>query len=282
MTTAKAGATDLASRIIPQQARNPGPSRLAERIAQCAAEGRPALIGYLPAGFPSVEESVEAAVELGHNGADIIEIGIPYSDPVMDGSVIQHATTTALARGFRVEDVFTIIRAIATRTEAVPIVMTYWNPVLQWGVDSFAQELAQAGGAGIITPDLIPDEAGEWFTASVTHGLDRIFLVAPSTTRERMELTVAASSGFVYAVSVMGVTGARDAVSDAARSVVDRARAAGAVHVCVGLGVSTRQHVEHIGTYADGVIVGTALVKALDEGGPQAVGKLAAELAGRA
>ncbi|WP_081993977.1 tryptophan synthase subunit alpha [Kocuria sp. ZOR0020] len=273
--------TDLASRIIPEEALVPRESRLADRIQQCKAEGRPALIGYLPAGFPTVEESIEAAVELGTNGADIIEIGIPYSDPVMDGAVIQHATTTALGNGFRVADVFTVVQAIVTRTNAVPIVMTYWNPVMQRGVDRFAQELAEAGGAGIITPDLIPDEAADWFAASVKYGLDRIFLVAPSSTRERMEMTVQASSGFIYAVSVMGVTGARDSVSDAARSVVERTRAAGGTNVCVGLGVSKRAHVEEIGAYADGVIVGTALVKALADGGPRAVGELAAELAGR-
>lgn len=273
--------TDLASRIIPEEALVPRESRLADRIQQCKAEGRPALIGYLPAGFPTVEESIEAAVELGNNGADIIEIGIPYSDPVMDGAVIQHATTTALGNGFRVADVFTVVQAIVTRTNAVPIVMTYWNPVMQRGVDRFAQELAEAGGAGIITPDLIPDEAADWFAASVKYGLDRIFLVAPSSTRERMEMTVQASSGFIYAVSVMGVTGARDSVSDAARSVVERTRAAGGTNVCVGLGVSKRAHVEEIGAYADGVIVGTALVKALADGGPRAVGELAAELAGR-
>lgn len=273
--------TDLASRIIPQEALAARESRLSERIQHCKAQGRPALIGYLPAGFPTLEDSIEAAVELGNNGADIIEIGIPYSDPVMDGAVIQHATTTALANGFRVADVFTVVKAIATRTNAVPIVMTYWNPVMQRGVDRFAQELAEAGGAGIITPDLIPDEAAEWFSASVKHGLDRIFLVAPSSTRERMEMTVKASSGFVYAVSVMGVTGARDSVSNAARSVVERTRAAGGANVCVGLGVSKREHVEEIGAYADGVIVGTALVKALADDGPRAVGRLAAELAGR-
>jgi tryptophan synthase alpha chain len=272
---------DLATRLLPEGLRPDPGSPLAARLEQCRAQGRPALVGYLPAGFPTVEESIEAAVALGTNGADVIEIGIPYSDPVMDGPVIQHATTTALARGFRVADVFRVVRAVAERTDAVPVVMTYWNPVLQMGVDTFARRLAEAGGAGIITPDLIPDEAAEWFAASQAHGLDRIFLVAPSSSRERMDLVVKAASGFVYAVSVMGVTGARDAVSDVAEQLVADVRAAGAQHVCVGLGVSRREHVEEIGAYADGVIVGTALVQALVDGGPAAVGALARELAGR-
>ena len=275
-------AGSLTGRIVPQNLSRAGDSALSRRIEQCRQQGRPALVGYLPAGYPTVAESVEAAVALGRNGADVIEIGIPYSDPVMDGPVIQAATTESLANGFRVSDVFTVVRAVAEQTDAVPVVMTYWNPVLQTGVDEFARRLSEAGGAGIITPDLIPDEAGEWFAASEEHGLDRIFLVAPSTTRERMDMTVHASSGFVYAVSVMGVTGARDSVSSAAEDVVARARAAGAERVCVGLGVSTREHVLEIGDYADGVIVGTALVRALRDGGPEAVGRLAAELAGRA
>ncbi|RUP84907.1 tryptophan synthase subunit alpha [Glutamicibacter protophormiae] len=271
----------LTERIVPAGLSRNGDSALSRRIEDCRAQGRPALVGYLPAGFPTVEESVAAAVALGQNGADVIEIGIPYSDPVMDGPVIQAATTKALANGFRVADVFTVVRAVAEQTDAVPVVMTYWNPVLQTGVDEFARRLAEAGGAGIITPDLIPDEASEWFAASEAHGLDRIFLVAPSTTRERMNMTVGAASGFVYAVSVMGVTGTRDQVSSAAEDVVRRAREAGAERVCVGLGVSSREHVLEIGAYADGVIVGTALVRALGEGGPDAVGRLAAHLAGR-
>jgi tryptophan synthase alpha chain len=276
------GGADLASRILPADLRSNPDSRLAARLAACREQGRPALVGYLPAGFPTVEESIEAAVALGLNGADVIEIGIPYSDPVMDGPVIQHATTTALANGFRVADVFRVVRAVSERTDAVPVVMTYWNPVLQLGVDTFAAHLAEAGGAGIITPDLIPDEAADWFAASQAHDLDRIFLAAPSSSRERLDLVVKAASGFVYAVSVMGVTGARDAVSDVAEQLVADTRAAGAQNVCVGLGVSRRAHVEEIGAYADGVIVGTALVKALADGGPGAVGALARELAGLA
>ncbi|WP_129657790.1 tryptophan synthase subunit alpha [Rothia halotolerans] len=257
-------------------------SRLAARLRECREQGRPALIGYLPVGYPTVEESIRAGIELGRNGADVIELGVPYSDPVMDGPVIQQATAIALENGFRVDDVFRAVREITEATDAVVVVMTYWNPVMRTGADAFSRRLAEAGGAGIITPDLVPDEAGEWFEASARHGLDRIFLAAPSSTPERLAMISRASGGFVYAVSVMGVTGARSSVSDLAERLVADLREAGAPAVCVGLGVSRREHVEEIGAYADGVIVGTALVRALGEGGPEAVGHLTRELAGRA
>lgn len=253
-------------------------SKAAAAIDRARAEGRAALVGYLPAGFPTVRESIDAAIALARNGADVIEIGIPYSDPVMDGSVIQAATTEALANGFHVASVFDVVKAVTNATEAAVLVMTYWNPVMRMGVDEFARRLAEAGGAGLITPDLIPDEAAEWFEASDKYGLDRVFLVAPSTTAERMAMTVAATRGFTYAVSLMGVTGARAAVDESARRVVAEARAAGAKRVCVGLGVSNAEHVREIAAYADGVIVGTAIVSALRDGGPDAVGRLTAEL----
>lgn len=250
-----------------------------EAIERARAAGRTALIGYLPAGYPTVEDSIEAAVELGRNGADVIEIGIPYSDPVMDGPVIQAATSQVLADGFRVDQVFEIVRAVTERTDAAVVVMTYWNLVDRMGVDAFARRLAEAGGAGIVTPDLVPEEAEEWFAASDRYGLDRIFLTAPSSTPERVRLITEVSRGFVYGVSVMGVTGARDQVSNAAESVVAAAHEAGAPRVCVGLGVSRPEHIREIGRYADGAIVGTALVAALRDGGPAAVGRLTAELA---
>lgn len=253
-------------------------SKSAAAIDRARAAGRAALIGYLPAGFPDVPTSIEAAVALAENGADLIEIGVPYSDPVMDGPVIQDATVAALANGFRVSQLFDVVAGITDRTDVPVVVMTYWNPVLRMGVDEFARRLAQAGGAGLITPDLVPDEASEWFEASDRHGLDRIFLVAPSSSNERLHRTSEASRGFVYAVSLMGVTGARAAVSSAAQQVVADTRAAGAERVCVGLGVSNAEHVREIAGYADGVIVGTALVAALRDGGVAAVGQLAGEL----
>lgn len=253
-------------------------SKSAAAIDRARADGRASLVGYLPAGFPSVQETIDAGIALARNGADLIEIGIPYSDPVMDGSVIQAATSQALENGFRVQEVFDVVAGITAATDAAVLVMTYWNPVMRMGVDEFARRLAEAGGAGLITPDLIPDEAAEWMAASDKYGLDRVFLVAPSSTPERMKATVEASRGFVYAVSIMGVTGTRNQVSDAAEGVVTAARSAGAERVCVGLGVSTASHVREIGAYADGVIVGTALVAALRDGGPDAVGTLTSEL----
>lgn len=256
--------------------------RSAKKIAAAKAEGRPALIAYLPAGFPDVATTIDAAVAVANSGVDIIEIGIPYSDPVMDGEVIQQATTQALANGFRVSQIFEIIAGITARCDAAVMVMTYWNPVLRMGVEEFARRFAEAGGSGLITPDLVPDEAGEWVAASEKYDLERVFLIAPSSSQARVKMTVQASSGFVYCVSVMGVTGARSEVSAAAQDVVAAAHAAGAENACVGLGVSKREHVQQIGAYADGVIVGTALVAALRDGGVEAVGALAAELSGRA
>lgn len=253
-------------------------SKSAAAIDRARSQGRAALIAYLPAGYPTVEDSIAAGIAAAKNGADLIEIGIPYSDPVMDGQVIQAATTEALANGFRVSQVFDVVAGITSQTDAAVLVMTYWNPVVRMGVDEFSRRLAEAGGAGLITPDLIPDEAGEWMEASDKYGLDRVFLVAPSSTAERMQRTVDASRGFVYAVSIMGVTGARSSVSSAAKDVVAAAHAAGAERVCVGLGVSNAGQVREIAAYAEGVIVGTALVKTLGDGGVDAVAALTKDL----
>ncbi|MFJ3488101.1 tryptophan synthase subunit alpha [Leifsonia aquatica] len=257
-------------------------SRVADTIAQRNREAGGALIGYLPAGFPDLQTSIDAAVALAENGVDVIELGLPYSDPVMDGTVIQAATQQALAGGFRLRDGFTAVREITKRADIPVLVMTYWNPVLQYGVDRFADDLAAAGGAGLITPDLIPDEGAEWLAASERAGLDRVFLAAPTSTDERLRQAVEASRGFVYAVSTMGITGARSDVDAAARTLIGRLREAGATSACVGVGISTGAQVREVLEYADGAIVGSALVKALADGGVEAVARTAAELAGGA
>jgi tryptophan synthase alpha chain len=252
-------------------------SRLSALFDACRAEGRSALIGYLPTGFPDVPTSISAMTAMVESGCDIIEVGIAYSDPGMDGPVIAAATEAALHGGVRVRDALAAVETIS-KAGGRAVVMTYWNPVLRWGVDAFARDLASAGGLGMITPDLIPDEADEWLAVSDAHDLDRIFLVAPSSTPERLAATARASRGFVYAASTMGVTGARDAVSVAAPELVRRVRAVSDIPVGVGLGVRSREQAAEIGAFADGVIVGSALVSALKQGIP-AVRSLTEELA---
>lgn len=253
-------------------------SRVAAAIDAARAEGRGALVGYLPAGFPDVPTGIEAAVALADAGVDILEIGPPYSDPVMDGPVIQAATHAALEAGFRLRDLFPAIAEITRRVEIPVLVMTYWNPVAQYGVDRYADDLRAAGGAGLITPDITPDVATEWIAASERTGLDRVFLAAPSSTDERLDLIARSSTGFVYTVSTMGTTGERTELDAAARTLVARLRDHGVERSCVGIGISTPDHVADVLEYADGAIVGTALVRALRDGGVDELSRVARAL----
>ncbi|QYH36140.1 tryptophan synthase subunit alpha [Salinibacterium sp. M195] len=249
-----------------------------QTIAQANRDRAGALIGYLPVGFPTIADSIDAAVALAENGVDVIELGLPYSDPVMDGPAIQKATQQALANGFRLQDGFDAVAAITSRVSTPVMLMSYWNPIMQFGVDRFADELTAAGGAGIITPDLVSDEAAEWISASQRTGLDRVFLAAPSSSDARLVRAVEASTGFVYAVSTMGITGARSDVDTAAKTLVARLRDAGSTSACVGLGISTSDQVREVLSYADGAIVGSVFVSALATGGVSAVAKTAASL----
>ncbi|TNC30781.1 tryptophan synthase subunit alpha [Mumia zhuanghuii] len=250
-------------------------SALADLLARTRAENRPALVGYLPAGFPDKQTAIDAMVAMVEGGVDIVEVGLPYSDPVMDGPTIQRAADAALVGGTKVSDVLDTVEAVAA-TGAPTVVMSYWNPVERVGVDAFASRLASAGGAGLITPDLIPDEASEWVAAADAHGLDRIFLVAPSSTDERLAMTAKASSGFLYATSVMGVTGTRTATSNAAPELVSRIRTFSDIPIGVGLGVSNGDQAAEVGAFADAVIVGSALVSQLLEAGSETAGGVAA------
>ncbi len=226
------------------------------------AEGRAALVGYLPAGFPDVHGAIEAIKVMVDNGCDVIEVGLPYSDPVMDGPTIQAAAQRALEGGVRTRDVLRTVEAVSA-TGAPTLVMTYWNPVERYGVDRFATDLADAGGAGLITPDLVPEEAGVWIAAADAHDLDKVFLVAPSSTDARLELTTAACRGFVYATAVMGVTGARESTSELAGPLVERTKKVTDLPVAVGLGVSNGDQAAEVARFADGVIVGSAFVPVL-------------------
>jgi tryptophan synthase alpha chain len=248
-------------------------SAVSAAFERAAAENRAALVGYLPAGFPTVPGAIAALTAMAEAGADVVEIGLPYTDPLMDGPVIQEAAT----------DVLHTVEAVAG-TGVPTLVMTYWNPVDHYGVAAFARDLAAAGGSGLITPDLTPEEAGPWLEAAAAHDLDRVFLVAPSSSPERIKLITSACGGFVYAASLMGTTGIRDAVGAQASGLVRRIRESTSLPVAVGLGVKDRSQAAELAGFADGVIVGTAFVrKVLDAPDPAAgvaaVRDLAADLA---
>ncbi|WP_250030522.1 tryptophan synthase subunit alpha [Paractinoplanes maris] len=257
---------------------------IAEVFAKARAEDRAVLVGCMPAGFPTVEDSIASMIAMHEAGCDVIEVELPYSDPVMDGPVIQRASDIALSRGVRTGDTLRIIEAVAG-TGAPVVLMTYWNPVEKYGVNAFARDLSAAGATGMITPDLIPDEAAEWIAAADEHRLDRTFLVSPSSTDDRLAMTVAHCRGFVYATALMGVTGARTSVSSQAPELVDRVRHTNPdMPVGVGLGVGTGAQAAEVAGFADGVIVGSALIRQVLEAPDRATGlsrlrTLSAELA---
>ncbi len=253
--------------------------RLQAAFQDARAQRRAVLVGYLPAGFPSVEGAIAALRALVEAGVDVVEVGLPYSDPLMDGPTIQEAVDRALAGGTRTRDVLRTVEAVAA-TGVPTLVMSYWNPVERVGPARFAARLREAGAAGAITPDLLPEEAEPWLAATAEQGLAPVFLVAPSSTDARIRRVAGVSRGFVYAASTMGVTGARAAVSDRAGALVARVHAATSTPVAVGLGVSTRAQAAEVAGYADGVIVGSAFVRALlDAPSPVAGVRAAAALA---
>jgi len=258
-------------------------SQLSAAFDRARAERRAVLVGCLPAGFPTVEGGIQALRAMVDGGVDVVEVELPYSDPVMDGPTIQAASEIALRGGTRTRDVLHTVEAIAA--VGVPtILMTYWNPIVHYGVDRFAGDFAAAGGAALVTPDLIPDEAAQWLTASDKHELDRVFLVSPSSTDQRLAAATAACRGFVYATSVMGVTGAREQTSNLAPALVARVRKTTELPVGVGLGVRNGEQAAEVGAFADAVIVGSAFVRCLldapdVDAGCKAAGTLAAELA---
>ena len=258
-------------------------SAVAQAFSRAREENRAALVGYLPAGYPDLATSIRLIEAMVAAGVDVVEVGLPYSDPLMDGPVIAQAADRALSQGTTTDDVLEVAAASA-RTGAATVVMSYWNPIERFGLDRFADRLAAVGGSGVITPDLTPEEADAWQASTDARSLDRIFLVAPSSTPERIATVVSACSGFVYAASLMGVTGTRDSVSGDAESLVARVRAETNLPVAVGLGVSHGDQAASIAGYADGVIVGSAFVRAVaqapdNDAAVEAVGALAAELA---
>ncbi|MFI0985298.1 tryptophan synthase subunit alpha [Streptomyces exfoliatus] len=258
---------------------------LSDTLAKAKADNRAALIAYLPAGFPTVDGGIAAIKAVFDGGADVVEVGLPHSDPVLDGPVIQTADDIALRGGVKIADVMRTVKEAHAATGKPVLVMTYWNPIDRYGVERFTEELAAAGGAGCILPDLPVQESALWREHADKHGLATVFVVAPSSKDERLATITAAGSGFVYAASLMGVTGTRASVGEQAADLVRRTRATAELPVCVGLGVSDAKQAREVAAFADGVIVGSAFVKRiLDADGDEAAGlaavrELAAELA---
>ena len=255
---------------------------LEELFVKVRAENRAALIAYIPAGFPSKEGCDKAIRALAAAGVDAIEIGFPYSDPVMDGPTIQEAADISLKAGTNAADVFAALK-VASGSGVAAVVMTYWNPIEKYGVEKFAEAIAAHGGSGVITPDLPIEESDRWLKAVSTYAINPIYVVAPSTSDSRLTQVTAKTGGFVYAASIMGVTGARGSVSVDAADLARRIRSATSLPVAVGLGVSTREQAKEVAGYADGVIVGSAFIRLLlnaesEESGLIAISALAKNL----
>jgi tryptophan synthase alpha chain len=257
---------------------------LRDTLAKTRQDKRAALIAYLPAGFPTVDGGIAAMKAVFDGGADVLEVGLPHSDPVLDGPVIQTADDIALRGGLKIADVMRTVREVHRASGKPVLVMTYWNPVDRYGVERFTAELAEAGGAGCILPDLPVQESALWREHAEKQGLATVFVVAPSSKDERLAKITAVGSGFVYAASLMGVTGTRASVGEQAQDLVRRTRATTELPVCVGLGVSDAEQAAEVAGFADGVIVGSAFVKRMldapdHEAGLLAVRALAGELA---
>lgn len=257
--------------------------RVEAAIRAANADGRAALLIYLPAGYPDLDTSrgcLEAAAEA---GADLLEVGFPYSDPLMDGPTIQAASQVALDAGYTPADDFALCAALTERIDVPAVVMTYYN--LAWhyrGTDqleAFAAAAASAGLVGAILPDLPAEEGAPWTAVAAEAGLDTVFLAAPTSTDARLKAVADASTGFVYATSRLGVTGERQSLAAAASPLVRRLRAVTSKPVCVGIGVTTPAHAAEVAGFADGVVVGSAAVRAAGDGGPTAVRTLVHALA---
>lgn len=238
--------------------------QLIDKFSKANSENRAALIGFITAGFPEKEKCIEMAKAMVDGGVDIIEVGFPYSDPVMDGPVIQRAGELALENGVKSKDVLEIVAEIS-KFGVPTLVMTYWNPIEKYGVEKFARDLKTAGGIGLITPDLTIEEAESWNKLAKEYDLAKVYVLAPSSSDIRIEKVSKECAGFIYAASLMGVTGTRESVSVDASSLVERIRKFSKLPVSVGLGVSNAEQAKAVAKYSDGVIVGSAFIKTIQE-----------------
>ncbi|HET7826585.1 MAG TPA: tryptophan synthase subunit alpha [Anaeromyxobacter sp.] len=248
----------------------PPADRVRAAFERCRAAGEAALVTYVMGGDPDVATSKAMAIACAEAGADLLEIGVPFSDPIADGPTIQHAAERALASGATTEDVLAVAAAVRARSEIPIALMGYLNPILAHGVERFARGCERAGVDALIVPDLLPEEAGEIGPALLARGVRTVFLLAPTSGEARIEAAARAASGFLYFVSVTGVTGARKAVPAEIGARVRAIREKSPVPVVIGFGVSTPDEARALGKLADGVVVGSAIVQRIAEGGSRA------------
>ena len=241
-------------------------SRITETFKELKKTGRKALIPYIMSGDPSLDQTEKFIIDLEKSGADIIELGVPFSDPLADGPTIQRAAETSLSKGTTLKKVLASVRSIRKQTDIPLILMTYFNPVFKYGTERFVKDAVDAGVDGVIIPDLIPDEADDYLKLARAKGLDTIFLLAPTSTEERIKKVAKASTGFIYLVSITGITGSRLSVGSDMKKTLRSIRNMTNKPVAVGFGISTPADASAVAAFADGVIVGSAIVKLIDKG----------------
>lgn len=240
-------------------------SRIGDAFMRLKREGRRGFIPFITAGDPDLETTHALVVELARAGATAVELGVPFSDPVADGPTIQRSSERALRRGVSLSDVLSVVRDARRETDIPVVLFGYFNPILNFGVERFAEEAARAGADGVLVTDLVPEESADFNRALTHRGLDQIFLVAPTTSDARLRSIAARASGFIYAVSRAGVTGARTDLSTEAARLVSRVREVSQLPAAVGFGISTHEHVAEVWTYADAAVVGSALVAEIEK-----------------
>jgi len=255
------------------------PSRISRRFAELRATGEMGLVAYITAGDPSLEATEQFVLALASAGADVIELGVPFSDPVADGPVIQRASERALQAGTTLAGVLTLVKSLREKTDVPIVLFSYFNPVLQMGLEKFGDAASAAGADGVLITDLTPDEAGEYRRAMTSRGLDTIFLAAPTSTDERLALIAEATRGFLYLISRTGVTGTKDQLADELPALARRVRRVTKLPIAIGFGISLPGHVSVLGGLADAAVVGSALVEEIERAG--SIAEAAAALAAR-
>jgi tryptophan synthase alpha chain len=243
------------------------PSRISRRFAELRTAGEMGLVAYITAGDPSLEATEQFVLALVNAGADVIELGVPFSDPVADGPVIQRASERALRAGTTLAGVLSLVKSLREKTEVPLVLFSYFNPVLQMGLEKFGDAASAAGADGVLITDLTPDECAEYRAAMSSRGLDTIFLAAPTSTDERLALIANASRGFLYLISRTGVTGTKDQLADELPALARRVRSVTQLPIAIGFGISQPGHVSVLGGLADAAVVGSALVEEIERAG---------------